>query len=62
MKNRKIIYKYIALASLSIVFIACKNLAIVSKTENKKVPESFINSQDSTNSAKILWKDFFKDS
>lgn len=62
MKNRKIIYKYIALASLSIVFIACKNLAVVSKTENKKVPESYTNSQDTLNSAKILWKDFFEDS
>jgi len=31
------------------------------KTENKKVPESYGNSKDSTNTAKIKWRDFFND-
>ena len=41
--------------------MACKNLAIVNKTESKSVPTSYNNSTDSINTAKTKWKEFFKD-
>ncbi len=44
------------------MFGACKNLAIVNRTENKTVPASYNNLKDSINTANIKWKDFFKDS
>ena len=40
---------------------SCKVLAPVEKVEKPVVPESFAVSKDSTNSAKIIWKDFFVD-
>lgn len=41
--------------------MACKNLAIINKTENKLVPASYQVSTDSINSGQIKWRDFFKD-
>ncbi|MEI6523661.1 MAG: TolC family protein [Bacteroidota bacterium] len=41
--------------------MACKNLAIINKSENKSVPANFNNSSDSINTATIKWKEFFKD-
>lgn len=41
--------------------MACKNLAIVNKKENKTVPDSFNNIKDSINTASIKWREFFKD-
>ncbi|QHV94845.1 TolC family protein [Spirosoma endbachense] len=54
------------LACLGIAFIALLNAAcsvprLVGKTENKLVPASYNNSQDSTNSAKSTWKEYFTD-
>ena len=40
---------------------SCKVLAPIEKVEKPVVPESFAVSKDSTNSAKIIWKDFFVD-
>lgn len=56
----KKILKYISVLGLALIYAACTP-SIVQKAENKKVPESFVNSQDSTNSAKLKWKDFFTD-
>ena len=61
MKNKNIIYRYVGIACVSLTFLACKNLAIVNKKENKKVPESYNTSKDTINTAKTKWKDFFKD-
>lgn len=38
-----------------------KSLVLVNKNENKSVPASYNNSQDTTNVAKIKWKDYFTD-
>jgi outer membrane protein, multidrug efflux system len=35
--------------------------SLVHRTENRKVPASYNNSQDSTNTAKSSWKDYFTD-
>ena len=40
---------------------SCKVLSPVEKVKKPVVPESFAVSKDSTNSAKIVWKDFFVD-
>lgn len=62
MNTKKIVYKYAGIACISLTFLACKNLAIVNKTENKSVPANYNNSTDSINTAKTKWKEFFKDS
>lgn len=40
---------------------ACTVPRLVQKTENRSVPVSFYNSQDSTNSAKTSWRQYFTD-
>lgn len=61
MENKKRIYKYALIAFIALMFGACKNLAIVNRTENKTVPASYNNLKDSLNTATIKWKDYFKD-
>ncbi|MBL7912975.1 MAG: TolC family protein [Bacteroidia bacterium] len=61
MNNRNRIYIYAAIVCIAVAFSACKNLAIVNKTENKSVPASYNNVTDSVNTANVKWKDFFKD-
>ena len=55
------LYRYAGYACISVTLLACKNLATVSKTENKSIPASYNNSTDSINTAKTQWKEFFKD-
>lgn len=55
-------YKYIAFCFMLFTLMACKNLAIINKTENKSVPQNYNNSSaDTINTAKTKWKEFFKD-
>lgn len=56
-------YKYLYLGIASLVLaISCKTPAVIQKTENKTVPESFVNSSNDTiNSAQIKWKEYFSD-
>ena len=62
MTKNKIAYQYLGFAFLALSFSACVAPAnIVTKKANTKVPESFKNSQDSTNTAKSKWKDYFTD-
>ena len=61
MNIKRTLYKYLGAACISVTFLACKNLASVSKVANKTVPASYNNSTDSINSAKTQWKDFFRD-
>ena len=61
MINKNRISKYVAIVCLSLLLWACKDLAIVTKTENKTVPASYTNLKDSLNTATTKWKDFFKD-
>lgn len=44
-------------------FTGCKTPSVIQRTESKEVPESYTNTsiRDTINSAKIKWKDYFKD-
>ncbi len=58
---KRLIYKCVGVACLSFTFSACRTPPIVEKTVNKTVPASYNNAQDTTNTAKVRWKDFFTD-
>ena len=58
---KRIIYKSVGLALITISFSACVTPHIVSKTESKNVPASFNNSQDTNNSATMKWRNYFTD-
>ena len=58
---RKIIYQYLGVVFIALTLSACNIPAIVRKTENKTVPESYNNKQDSFNVAKINWRNYFND-
>jgi multidrug efflux system outer membrane protein len=49
------------ITSISLWFSSCKVPAALRKTENKTVPASYGKSEDSTNTAKVKWNQFFKD-
>lgn len=54
-------YKYIGLAAISFAYVACKTPAVFQKTVNNAVPASYNTSQDSINSAKLKWREYFTD-
>lgn len=54
-------FKYLFLVSTIVGFSACKVPAITSKEEDKTVPVSYTNSQDTTNIARIPWRQYFTD-
>ncbi len=58
---KKIIYISLGFAFISLIFSACKTPQWAQRTENKNVPASYSDSQDSTNSADIKWRDYFTD-
>lgn len=60
MKNMKIIGAMVF--SMAVLFSACKTPALIEKNEKMDVPASFSSSQDTTNSATMVWKTFFTDS
>lgn len=51
----------IILIFFGIAVISCKTPAVTTLVENRNVPESFTTSKDTTNTAAISWKKFFKD-
>ena len=57
MKNKAIIFGILFLISACVP----KSLVLINKNENKSVPEHFNNAQDSTNTAKTVWKEYFTD-
>ncbi|GAB3931640.1 TolC family protein [Mucilaginibacter myungsuensis] len=60
--NKSKIYKCLAIAGLSLSYQACKIPAATQRAENKSTPLAFAaGGQDSTNSAKLGYKDLFKD-
>lgn len=59
--NRYTNYKVIAFLWVAIAFTSCKMLAPVEKTEPQAVPDAYITSKDTVNSATIKWKNFFPD-
>ncbi len=60
MRNKKI-FKHLLVLLVLLITSQCALPFLGRKTENKKVPESYNTSKDTTNSAKIKWKDFFND-
>ncbi len=57
---KQIMYKWLGVVCLSLAFAACKTPALVVKSENRVVPVRFRNVQDSTNTAKTKWSNYFK--
>jgi multidrug efflux system outer membrane protein len=55
------IVKYIGIIWLSVMYSACTVPAVVLKKENNNVPANYKDVQDTVNTAKIKWKDFFLD-
>ena len=60
MRNKTIV-KWMGAALVSLSYTACSLPALVQKTANIMVPVSYNKSQDTTNTAKIKWKNFFTD-
>jgi multidrug efflux system outer membrane protein len=60
MLNRSLYLSAVGIG-IALAFSACKSLSVVDQTASQTVPERFQNSQDSTNTAQVRWKDFFKD-
>lgn len=54
------IINFLGILSFSLIFTACVP-SLVQKTENKTVPAGFPNSQDTVNTGKVKWKEFFTD-
>jgi len=61
MRTKNRIGSLVTIAVLAVTMTACKDLKIAFKTENKYTPEAYQSSKDSTNTASIKWKDYFKD-
>ncbi len=57
---KRIIYQCLGVAGIALIFSACTP-AIVQKAANKTMPARYDDSQDTTNVAKLRWKDFFTD-
>ncbi|WP_111627982.1 TolC family protein [Larkinella arboricola] len=49
------------MALITLLNSACQTPALVTRTENRTVPASYTDSQDSANTAKVRWRDFFTD-
>lgn len=60
MKNRLLI-KYVAVALILLPVWGCKLFKEPIKTENKTVPASYNTSADTTNTAKVKWRNYFND-
>lgn len=55
------IYKCLGVAGITVFFAACKIPTVLTRTENKIVPSSYNNRQDTTNIARVNWKAYFTD-
>lgn len=60
--NKQRIYKYAGIACVLLTLAACKSINIEERVENRSVPDNFGTVQNDTiNSGKINWKDYFSD-
>ena len=59
---QRIIHNSIVLVFISLFLWGCKTTNNAIKTENKTVPKSYGNLQDSINTANVSWKVYFSDS
>ncbi|KAA3438734.1 TolC family protein [Rufibacter hautae] len=57
----KRIRNWFGITLVALTYTACSVPTLVQKSENRTVPASFTNSQDTTNTAQARWKDFFTD-
>jgi multidrug efflux system outer membrane protein len=57
----RLFVKYTAIAVVLISVGGCKMFKAPIRTENKKVPASYSTSQDTTNTAKVVWRNYFTD-
>jgi NodT family efflux transporter outer membrane factor (OMF) lipoprotein len=55
------LFKLLGIGCICLAYAACKMPAVTTRTENKSVPASFNNSQDTTNMATVKWKNYFTD-
>ena len=56
------IINYVGISCLALVYTSCSlPSSMVPRKEKKATPASFYNSQDTVNTAKVKWKDFFTD-
>ncbi|GAB3894337.1 TolC family protein [Spirosoma agri] len=60
MCNKRIV-TWLGIASITLLNAACTVPRLVQKTENRSVPASYSNSQDSTNTGKTTWRAYFTD-
>jgi multidrug efflux system outer membrane protein len=59
--NKPLIYKCLTVACILIFVSACKTPALLTREVNREVPVSYGNGQDSTNSARLSWREYFAD-
>jgi multidrug efflux system outer membrane protein len=59
--NKRILYICLGIISVSFIFAACVTPSASQRTENSAVPASYNTSKDTTNSAKVKWKNYFTD-
>ncbi|UII32755.1 efflux transporter outer membrane subunit [Fulvivirga ulvae] len=59
--RKKIIYPCLGAAILTLLFAACSIPAVVEKTPGKDVPGGYTDSRDTTNTAKVSWREYFTD-
>jgi len=55
------LYKCVGIAGVALALASCNIPHLVGKAENKKVPASYNNSQDTINTAKLKWSAYFTD-
>lgn len=54
-------YLILGALSMSVILSACKTPGLVQKTLDNSVPEAYVSSTDTTNSADIVWSEYFDD-
>lgn len=59
--NIKRISVFAGISLLSLAYTACVKPNVLPRAEHKNTPVSYADSQDSTNTAKVNWKEFFTD-
>jgi len=59
--SRNRVVKLTGVICLSLMYSGCVIPAVVQKKENKNVPVTYKDAQDTINTAKIKWRDFFLD-
>ncbi|MEO6732526.1 MAG: TolC family protein, partial [Ferruginibacter sp.] len=55
------IHTYISILGACIALASCKVPTMVQRAENRSVPQSYNNKEDTANAAIVDWRTFFKD-